>query len=133
MRPICIPSVITVLILLLATASHAKQNTGENVVNKRVLEEVIVTAQKRAQSLQDIPMSVSEIGGDVAAEAAVVDAADLVQCTPNVKFTASNPAYTSISIRGFGTPPLARNFEASFAMVQLMPPPVGHKSIHHFC
>lgn len=68
---------------------------------RRVLEEVIVTAQKRAQSLQDIPMSVSAIGGDMAAEAAIVETSDLVQYTPNVKFTAANPAYSSTSIRGW--------------------------------
>lgn len=84
---------------------------------RRVLEEVIVTAQKRAQSLQDIPMSVSAIGGDMAAEAAIVDTSDLVQYTPNVKFTAANPAYSSTSIRGFGTPPLARNLEPSVGLV----------------
>ena len=60
----------------------------------RLLEEVIVTAQKRSQSLQDVPMSVSALSGDLAAEAAITDAQDLVQYTPNVKFTASNPQYS---------------------------------------
>lgn len=83
----------------------------------RVLEEVIVTAQKRAQNLQDIPMSVSAIAGDMATEAAIVDTSDLVQYTPNVKFTASNPAFSSTSIRGFGTPPLAFNLEPSVGLV----------------
>ena len=84
---------------------------------RRVLEEVIVTAQKRAQSLQEIPMSVSAISGDMATDAAIVDTTDLVQYTPNVKFTAANPAYSSTSIRGFGTPPLAQNLEPSVGLV----------------
>ena len=83
----------------------------------RLLEEVIVTAQKRSQSLQDVPMSVSALSGDLAAEAAITDAQDLVQYTPNVKFTASNPQYSSTMIRGFGSPPLARNIEPSVGLV----------------
>ncbi|WP_269620598.1 TonB-dependent receptor [Zhongshania sp. BJYM1] len=85
--------------------------------NKRILEEVIVTAQKRSQSLQDVPMSVSALSGDMASEAAIVDAQSLVQYTPNVKFTASNPQNSSTTIRGFGSPPLARNIEPSVGLV----------------
>lgn len=101
------------LALCIALAAFAGAVSAE----KRVLEEVIVTAQKKAQSLQDVPVSVSTIGGDMAAEAAIVDASDLVQYTPNVKFTAANPIYSSTSIRGFGTPPLARALEPSVGLV----------------
>lgn len=87
------------------------------VHSARMLEEVVVTAQKRAQTLQEVPMSVSALAGDMAAEAAIVDAQDLVQYTPNVKFTASNPQYSSTMIRGFGSPPLARNIEPSVGLV----------------
>jgi iron complex outermembrane recepter protein len=87
------------------------------VKQARVLEEVIVTAQKRSQSLQDVPMSVSALSGDLAVDAAITDAQDLVQYTPNVKFTASNPQYSSTMIRGFGSPPLARNIEPSVGLV----------------
>ncbi len=103
-------------VLLLLTFTHSTSFSMQD--NKsRVLEEVIVTAQKRAQSLQDVPMSVSAISGDMATEAAIVDAQDLVQYTPNVKFTASNPQYSSTMIRGFGSPPLARNIEPSVGLV----------------
>ncbi len=84
---------------------------------ERVLEEIVVTAQKRAQTLREVPMSVSALAGDMATEAAIVDTQDLVQYTPNVKFTASNPEYSSTMIRGFGTPPLARNVEPSVGLV----------------
>lgn len=103
---------MTLVLGAVMSAGAMAQYGGE-----RVLEEVIVTSQKRAQSLQDIPMSVSAIGGELAQEAAIVDATDLVQYTPNVKFTASNPAFTSISIRGFGSPPLALNLEPSVGLV----------------
>ncbi|WP_369409774.1 TonB-dependent receptor [Zhongshania aquimaris] len=103
------------VIVLMFSASSIALSTQAN--QGRVLEEVIVTAQKRAQSLQDVPMSVSALSGDMASEAAIVDAQDLVQYTPNVKFTASNPQYSSTMIRGFGSPPLARNIEPSVGLV----------------
>ena len=83
---------------------------------ERMLEEVIVTAQKREQGLIDVPASVSVVGGEMAKDAALVDAQDMVQYTPNVKFN-SNNSNPVLSIRGFGTPPLARNIEPSVGVV----------------
>lgn len=83
---------------------------------ERMLEEVIVTAQKREQGLIDVPASVSVVGGEMASDAALVDAQDMVQYTPNVKFN-SNNSNPVLSIRGFGTPPLARNIEPSVGVV----------------
>lgn len=83
---------------------------------ERIIEEVIVTSQKREQGLIDVPASVSVIGGEMAVDAALVDAQDMVQYTPNVKFN-SNNSNPVLSIRGFGTPPLARNIEPSVGIV----------------
>ncbi len=87
-----------------------------NISAERMIEEVIVTAQKREQGLIDVPASVSVVGGEMASEAALVDAQDMVQYTPNVKFN-SNNSNPVLSIRGFGTPPLARNIEPSVGVV----------------
>ncbi|NKI16713.1 TonB-dependent receptor [Spongiibacter sp. KMU-166] len=87
-----------------------------SVAGERTIEEVIVTAQKREQGLIDVPASVSVVGGELASEAALVDAQDMVQYTPNVKFN-SNNSNPVLSIRGFGTPPLARNIEPSVGIV----------------
>jgi iron complex outermembrane receptor protein len=99
----------TLLLAMFPLAATANENS-------RVIEEVIVTAQKREQGLIDVPASVSVIGGDMASEAALIDAQDMVQYTPNVKFNSSN-SNPVLSIRGFGTPPLARNIEPSVGVV----------------
>ena len=85
--------------------------------NARVVEEIVVTAQKTEQGLRDVPISVSAIGGEQVAESAITDPGELVQYTPNVKFSSGWAAVTSITIRGFGSPPFARGIEPSVGLV----------------
>ena len=47
------------------------------------LEEIIVTAQKRAESLQDVPMSMSAISGERIEEAGMQSLADMSEFIPN--------------------------------------------------
>src|SRR5688500_19781418 len=46
------------------------------------LEEVVITAQKRQQSLQDVPLSVSAFSGEMLMEGSMADIRDIVDCTP---------------------------------------------------
>jgi iron complex outermembrane receptor protein len=66
------------------------------------LEEVVVTAQKRAESVQDIPVSIAALSGD-ALESAGVDAqVALAALTPGVAVN-QNANFTAVYIRGVGT------------------------------
>ncbi|MFT5889183.1 MAG: iron complex outermembrane receptor protein [Zhongshania sp.] len=82
----------------------------------RVIEEVIVTAQKKAQNLQDVPISVASFESDFINDKAISDIGELVQYTPNVKFNASQGHSPVLTIRGFGTPPLGRGLEPSVGL-----------------
>ena len=69
-----------------------------------VVEEIIVTAQKREQSLQDVPIVVSVVSGQQLADAGVRDVKDLQTVVPGLNVTSStSEAQTSIRIRGVGT------------------------------
>lgn len=70
------------------------------------LEEVIVTAQKRAESLQDVPISVSAMSGDKLAEAGIPAMGDFSTYVPNFHVT-SNPIGDVVSIRGIQSGSLA--------------------------
>lgn len=83
----------------------------------RVIEEVIVTANKRAESAQDVPLSISVVGSDFIEESGLADVGEITRYIPNVSFDASLALYTSITIRGFGTPPLGVGFEPSIGLV----------------
>jgi outer membrane receptor protein involved in Fe transport len=65
------------------------------------LEEIIVTAQKRAESLQDVPMSMSAISGERIEEAGMQSLADMSEFIPNftIEYNATN---SIISMRGIG-------------------------------
>ena len=67
-----------------------------------MLEEVVVTAQLREQSLQDVPVSVSAIGGDKMMEAGLAKIEDLQAYVPNFTMTESSIG-TDIYIRGIGS------------------------------
>jgi iron complex outermembrane recepter protein len=66
------------------------------------LEEVVVTAQKRAQSLQDVPISVSAVGGEKLAEAGIENLQDLSAYVPNLKIVEGG-LVPQLYIRGIGS------------------------------
>lgn len=67
------------------------------------LEEVVVTAQKRAQSVQDIPMSVSAFDGDSLRQMGATDSASIVARTPGMGGAKDGDSQSIISIRGIST------------------------------
>lgn len=76
--------------------------TFASSVSAAVLEEVIVTAQLRSQSLADVPVSVSAVSGDKMFEAGIGKMEDLQAYVPNLTMTEVGLG-TSIYIRGIGS------------------------------
>ncbi len=66
------------------------------------LDEVIVTAQKREQDIQEVPISVSSISGEQIDASNMIDLNDLSRYTPNLKVQATGVA-NFIYIRGLGS------------------------------
>ena len=66
------------------------------------LEEVIVTATLRAESLQDVPVSVNAVSGDKMAEAGIAKVEDLQAYVPNLTMSETGIG-TNIYIRGIGS------------------------------
>ncbi len=87
--------------LAIAIAATTFSATAQQTDSGLVLEEVIVTAQKREQSLQDVPVSVTAFTADVIDRAGITDFADYAIKTPNVGFQQrGNNAETKFGIRG---------------------------------
>ncbi|QQD17862.1 TonB-dependent receptor [Spongiibacter nanhainus] len=78
------------------------------------LEEVVVTAQKRTQSAQDVPIAVTALSQDAMREAGVFDVADLTDVNPSISFDAGQSSQnSSLKIRGIGTVGNGRTFEGA--------------------
>ena len=89
-------------------------STVVHAAGSPVLEEVIVTAQLRSQSLQDVPVSVNALSGDKLIEAGIEKIENLQAYIPN--FTMSETGIgTNIYIRGIGSG-INQGFEQSVGM-----------------
>jgi len=67
------------------------------------LEEVVVTAQRRAQSLQDVPVTVTAFGAEQVEEARIREVQDVATLTPGLQFDAFPSSQPRIAIRGIGS------------------------------
>src|SRR5271168_607460 len=68
------------------------------------IDEIVVTAQKRTQSLQDVPIVVTTINRALLLDMGVKDIKDLTLLTPGlIVTTTGNETSTSARIRGIGT------------------------------
>jgi iron complex outermembrane receptor protein len=81
----------------LASQAQAQEASGENV-----MEEVVVTATKRAESMQDIPIAVTAISGETLTELNVVNVLDIEKTVPGMKvrYVGADP---TIIMRGAGS------------------------------
>ena len=78
------------------------------------LEEVIVTATKREQNLQDVSVAVTALSEDILREAQIVSSEDLTQLVPSLNLQkGSNVRQTSFNIRGIGTQSFSTAVEPS--------------------
>ena len=78
------------------------EDTKKTPVKSRLMEEVVVTAQKRAENLQDVPVSVAAFSGDMLAAMGVDDAMDLQNVTPGLTYN-STYGFTIVYLRGVGS------------------------------
>lgn len=80
--------------------------------------DIIVTAQKRTQSLQEVPVSVAVLSGDQLTDRNITEISQLQTSTPNFSFQgSSNPRGAGISIRGIGTNNFSSAVEGSVGIV----------------
>lgn len=101
---------------ILALALLSPNAEAEN--RPRVLEEVVVTAQKSQQSLQDVPISISALSGDFMQDNAIGDLVAVSAYVPNVRVEFTSPSSPQVFIRGFGTNSFNPSFEPAVGLVQ---------------
>jgi len=86
---------------VLAQTSTAVGTTG-TAPSTNAIDEIVVTAQRTSQSLQDVPIAISAFTADTLAKQQINNASDLQLTLPNITFTKSNFTTGVFTIRGVG-------------------------------
>ena len=74
----------------------------EAVAKNRLVEEVVVTAQKREENLQDVPISIAAFSAEKLDALGVESAQDIARITPGLTITGT-AGYSVVFLRGVGT------------------------------
>ena len=91
--------------------------TPAQIAGAQVIEEILVTARKREESLQDVPISVQTFAGEEIAEQGIVDLQMLAPYTPSFAYTPSPGASDLYFMRGLGTFGSGVHFEPGVGQV----------------
>ena len=85
------------LTMLLSSQSFAQNEQ----TSRRVIEEIIVSAQKREEGIRDVPISLIAVDADFLSEKGITDLSELSNFAPNVKLKTDQGAGIDLNIRGF--------------------------------
>lgn len=83
-------------------STSAAPTAGPADDQPRDVGEIIVTANKRAQSLNDVGLSITAATGEELSRVGVRDTGDLVKITPGLTFTKSQDGTPVFTLRGVG-------------------------------
>ncbi|KUJ84491.1 MULTISPECIES: TonB-dependent receptor [Microbulbifer] len=86
---------------IVATAAGSPVAFAQDQEQSRTVEEVIVTATKRETSLQDTPVAVTAVSGEMLTELGIQSSIDLVKVAPGLKVSWQGP-WPSFKMRGGG-------------------------------
>jgi len=108
----------TVFLLALVAPAARGQSTDSFAApasDSGKVAEIIVTAQRRTESLQNTPVAVTAISGDALAAQHIDNLSNISAVTPSVNFQSTNNAQATanLEIRGIGTVGSNRAFEGS--------------------
>ncbi|MEM8772578.1 MAG: TonB-dependent receptor [Pseudomonadota bacterium] len=102
------------MLALAAPAGPAFAQDGAFADGEDATDTIVVTARRRNESLQDVPIAVSAFTGETLEDIGVIDLTDIEAITPNVTFETSRGTNTTITafIRGVGQQDPVAGFEA---------------------
>jgi iron complex outermembrane receptor protein len=87
---------LAAMVLITAASGNAR-------AEQTVLEEIIVTAQKRVENVQNIPVTINVVTGDVLDNFSIRDTNDLAASVPGLTIQHTPQNLSQVSIRGLGT------------------------------
>lgn len=105
MRKVSLSALFCASTALIGVNSAMAQTQTQTVQEEPVavaVDDIVVTAQRRSQSVVDVPMSITAVSGEELATLGVTDVSDLVKITPGLSAVESGAAVPVYSLRGVG-------------------------------
>ncbi|SDA44186.1 iron complex outermembrane recepter protein [Algoriphagus alkaliphilus] len=84
-------------------ASAPSESLVIQLVDDLELEEVLITARRRSEEIQKVPIPISVIGGPKIEESGSFNVNRVKELVPTVQLYSSNPRNTTLNIRGLGS------------------------------
>ena len=94
---------LPLLPLTLLPAAVLAQSTPNAGPSAGQIQEIIVTAEKRASTVQDTPISITALSGDQLAEQGITGVQGLVQQVPGLSMRTAGPGQTELELRGLSS------------------------------
>lgn len=91
-----------VLALVIPSAVAAQEATDQSAAAQTESNEIIVTAQKREQRLNDVGMSITAVTGEELTSRGVIEVSQLTKIEPSLQYSPSNNGTPVYTIRGVG-------------------------------
>lgn len=108
-------SALAALTLSAGSAAWAQAAPADNTAS---VDEIVVTAQKRAENVQDVPLAVTAVRGDTLKALNINQPQQLSLIDPSVRFKQSlNSSSSGLTIRGIGTSSFSAGIEQSISTV----------------
>ena len=98
-----------------AGMSRAATVTAADTDTSGAIEEVTVTAQRRSQNLQDVPITMQALTGTQLTELSITNFDDVVKYLPNVTIGSNGPGQADLFMRGLSAGSVGGQSTATFA------------------
>lgn len=107
-----------VLVLALAAAPAVAQDAASQADETAQVEDIIVTAQKRSQRLQDVPLAVTALSAETLTNSQTTGTSGLANLVPSLTYTQStSDLNNNVRVRGVGTALFNTGLESSVSFV----------------
>jgi iron complex outermembrane recepter protein len=111
-QPLCCTAALLVTLALSSAPGSSRASSAE----EDQLGEVTVTAQKRAESSQDVPLTISAVSASNLARANIRNLFQLADYVPGMVFSRAPDDGMALTFRGLGTPARSQAFEESIGV-----------------
>lgn len=107
--------ITSLFILFFSTIISAEEETKQLTLdndNDNEIEVIVVTAQKRVENIQEVPISIASFNGERIERMALRQLNEIAEFVPNLKMSQTNDFSSSITIRGVGSSSRNIGFDA---------------------